>query len=1215
MPSPFQHGSSSKAGLRGGGHQFSEKESELASILARPRGNQNQVTNDGVRVFVDLSKHTIVNFVDLVAQQHAQRALARKKEAKLAKKQQHAKRIVEVESDAMDIDPTPEEGATAAAGGGSAAAGATGGTESTTHSEMEGEDVGESVGESDNSDNSENSDDSNDDDGENPPPKKDFLDNLMDRFEKLYYVLDEEDEEERRAIEEGRPQKKRSRWDFESYDMNDDFIDDSEAMVQSMGIKLRPKESGFYVCRGPIVMVPAEEPSAPRKRGGGGGGGGGGRRKAPATTTTTAKGSNLAIVESAIEWASEVSESERKLSGKSNGEGSSTVPKKKRTTKAKGAATDDIENDAADTNNDSDKQTKAPAPKRTKAKTAKTLAAAALVAAAAELSSAASTTTSTPPNDSSTPKPTTTSKASTTTKTKTAASAPKPSGSSPPSSSTAAIPVVTVDSPPPVPMDGMEEGPSSQPPPSRPVSPLKSKSKPKSKASALQQDHTLSTDAITDDALTEDDANQDSHLMDTRPDPVVVDASNEATHPAVASDRMSTSRSPSPLPSRVLSLGQGDMSDDDFDTDDQVTELGPRPEEPLPDEVMEPFKVIEDLASQELWEANIFFPRSLRTPLLEFVSTALECDKGSIKVVPELFFQHLQSVLPFSISTMKKIAYRALLPNWIKERDACRITQTEELRERVHKIWKDSGMASQSQTEDADGEANHSSDEGGIGKPPQKKFPWNQQLRMLLWEIMEKIMEVRQLRHELHLVKKTFPAPPSDSKTRKDSYQQLLHSFPEGSTTSYEISRQYSQLKEKLHKKEKADSKSDVSNIVLTAKAKAVIAANALSRQASKAIVTPTAGPSNPTVKMTKSNSSTKLTAASASTSSPTIPAETPTAVTSSSSPLLTTTNAALGVVPRAHSPPIARRASPSPEPMQSLIQQIQQTRQTQSQQQSAPRAHFSYTGGPMSSSSAASSLNKKRKNSDGAAAQGSGSSIDPLVIGGSPTQEQDSGYNRRRSPQGYYRDTGYPSQVSYSSSDIPGRNTASASSSVTTNKKAKAAAGDYGDYGGQASGTSGSGRGMESMSSSGHGRSMGGGGGRAGGVHDGPGYLQQQQQPSSTMRRSYSPPPLPMHQQPPTAYQSRQPQSQQQHHHYSHHDSPDMQQYHHHRRPPQHEMSGGGLYSSPQPTSSSSIARRPGGVMQQRPPPPHQQRLPDDHLRHPGPHRPQQPPPPHYRR
>lgn len=85
----------------------------------------------------------------------------------------------------MEVDPPEETG-----------------PESAVQSEVDGdgEDVGESVGESDNSDNSDNnSEDSNDNDSDNPPPKKDFLDNLMDRFEKLYYVLDEEDEEERRV--------------------------------------------------------------------------------------------------------------------------------------------------------------------------------------------------------------------------------------------------------------------------------------------------------------------------------------------------------------------------------------------------------------------------------------------------------------------------------------------------------------------------------------------------------------------------------------------------------------------------------------------------------------------------------------------------------------------------------------------------------------------------------------------------------------------------------------------------------------------------------------------------------------------------------------------------------------------------------------------------------------------------------------------------------
>lgn len=37
-------------------------------------------------------------------------------------------------------------------------------------------------------------------------------------------------------------------------------------------------------------------------------------------------------------------------------------------------------------------------------------------------------------------------------------------------------------------------------------------------------------------------------------------------------------------------------------------------------------------------------------------------------------------------------------------------------------------------------------------------------------------MEIRQAKHELHLVKASFPAPPTDSKTRKDAYQTVSDS-------------------------------------------------------------------------------------------------------------------------------------------------------------------------------------------------------------------------------------------------------------------------------------------------------------------------------------------------------------------------------------------------------------------------------------------------------
>ncbi|KAG0280026.1 hypothetical protein BGZ95_011535 [Linnemannia exigua] len=1276
MPSSFQQGSSSaKTSIRGAGLQFSRSDAELASILARPRGEQTQVTNDGVRVFVDLSKHTIVNFVDLVAQQHAQRTLARKKEAKLAKKQQHAKRIVDAESsDAMEVD-APEET----------------GPESATHSEAEGDgdDGGESVGESDNSDNSDSSEDSNDDNSDNPPPKKDFLDNLMDRFEKLYYVLDEEDEEERRAHEEGRPQKKRSRWDFESYDVNDDFIDDSEAMVQSMGIKLKPKESGFYVCRGPLEMVPVDEPAPGKRRGTGGGatGGGGGRRRAPAGAAATSKGSNLAIVESAIEWTSEVSEAEKKSSSKSsNGE---AAPKKKRTTKAKGMPADDADND---TNNDSDKQTKAPATKRTKAKSTKTqvaesTTAAADVSAAESPAAANTTTTPTPPSESTPPKPTATTatpKASSSSKTKNTTASKAAAAVPSSTSSIAAIPIVTIESPPASSMDGVEDHSTPHPPPSRPASPLKSKPRKKSKATAAQTDGALSADPATDDALTEDDTAQHGISKDTGADPAVAKTTSKVMPPTNAADQESKSRTSSPAPQK---LSQSSTRDDGLDAEDVVTERGPKPEEPLPEELRPSFKAIEELVEKERWDANDSFPLHLRTAMFTFGHLAIEYCKGSGKIIPEMYFDHLRSLMPYQNNTFRKLIYRVLLPNWIKDLEFEKTKLIGQFTERTNKILLTSGLSNQAAAQDADGEAN-----SGDEERPQKKFPWTHDLRLLLWETMEMFMEIRQAKHELHLVRDSYPAPPTDSKTRKDAYQTLLASFPNKWTTSYEISRQYSQLKEKVQKQRVDKKEVEVVKPILTSKVKAVSAGSAGSQKSSKATATsstgpsaassgklarstsstklttavastvsstkpppaatPTTPPTKPTPAATPVASSTKSTAAVTSTTSPPLPTKTPTtAATASSSPLLTNNSSlpavsrgstpsiarpatpsaptATGTIPTARSSSTVRRATATPEPPQPLThhapkpqpsQQAQHRPQSQQPphsqvQQQAPRTHFSYTGGPMSNSTAASSLGKKRKNSEGVA-QGSGSSNNPLVI--DESQEQDMGYDRRRSPQAYYRDSGYPSQVSYSSQDL------TRASPVASNKKAKASPGDYGDYGGPTTSTTGLSRGMESTASySGYQRGVGSSrGGRAvagpeGRARDGPAQTQQ----PPTVRRTYSPPPPPMQQQRiPPVYRSRQPEATTQYR-----DNLDIPSYHHHRQQ-QHEMpgtgggGGGEMYSSSMHSRSPPMApssspgpgsgRHPGGPLQR---PPSHQRTPDEHLRHPGTHRSHQSSSTHY--
>ncbi|KAF8937344.1 hypothetical protein BGZ58_002889 [Dissophora ornata] len=81
---------------------------------------------------------------------------------------------------------------------------------------------------------------------------------------------------------------------------------------------------------------------------------------------------------------------------------------------------------------------------------------------------------------------------------------------------------------------------------------------------------------------------------------------------------------------------------------------------------------------------------------------------------------------------------------------------------------------------------------------------WTQGLRLLLWEIMEKFMELRAAAKELHAIDSTFPMHESEMLTRDNAYQKILACFPQGWMTVSEITRQYSLLKEKVSNQEQA---------------------------------------------------------------------------------------------------------------------------------------------------------------------------------------------------------------------------------------------------------------------------------------------------------------------------------------------------------------------------------------------------------------------------
>ncbi|KAF9360231.1 hypothetical protein BGX34_007884 [Mortierella sp. NVP85] len=641
-------------------------------------------------------------------------------------------------SAAMDVDP-PE---------GEEALGEADSEAEDDEEEEEDEDENEDGTEAEDEDDEDDPDD--DEEGEDDPESsrrepKDFLDALTEKYAGLEEGNEGEDEDEDEDDDgKERVLKRPSRWDTEHYDIEDEFIDDSEMMLEAIGM-VRPKMDGFFAYRGPVETTnedPDSSDAGPRTKRSAK------KKQAASSPLNTTKGSSkgnkgsssLAVMENANDSTSELSEMDDKpkavkasaSSGLANsttpGDNQSafgsteavagsttTTPTKKKTAPSKAkAAAKDIAKDGAEANKDSDKDSKSGTTKKAKAKPSKAAAAAAAAAAA-----------------------------------------------------TSTTPIVRVDSPPP--SDAAADQSIPPPVPSRSSSPSRSKSKAKATATIeIDLTGTSSGDVEMSVATTESMSN---------------DANESLRSPTTESASKS---SPS---------GEGSSK-----------AKGTKNLEPLNEEVQTAYNIVAELAKKETWEVRARFPPHIKPHLFECARIALTT-RSSGYVLEDNFFFHLQTVLPYNKFTLKKLVYRNVLPKWIADLEAQKARLIDQFTTRANNVWKSSGMAD---LPDKDGDGDVAMGEEG---KPQKKFPWTQDLRLLLWETMEKFMEILAAKQEFRTIDESQPAPFSDSKTRKDAYQTLLQSFPPGCMTSYEISRQYSQLKEKVQKQEKKETESNSTTV------------------------------------------------------------------------------------------------------------------------------------------------------------------------------------------------------------------------------------------------------------------------------------------------------------------------------------------------------------------------------------------------------------------
>ncbi|KAG0225855.1 hypothetical protein BGW41_004485 [Actinomortierella wolfii] len=584
-------------------------------------------------------------------------------------------------------------------------------------------------------------DDDDDDEVELRERPGDFLEALAAKYAALEEFEndgeDEDDDDEEEDVP--RTHKKPSRWDTERYDVEDEFIDDSEMMLEDIGM-VKPKIEGFFVYRGPVE------------------------------TTVDEKSSNLSIVERANDSVSEMSEAD---DSKTDGASSKKSSGKDST----------ADKDSVDASEGSAR--KKAAGSRAKSNLSKEV-----------MPSQKSATSATKDQDATT------------------------SGGG--GASTSAV----TPSPPVTGTSGASVDKTTS------ASTAKRKAKAKATVAAngvdsenessVKINKSKSADA---EPIRDSPVDQDTTMMDVSHDTEVsfssdagADAVDEASLSGSNAKAVGHGKSPSPskvttttaTPNRPESAPKPKTKAGSKDVEKKKPS---KPAAPLTAEVQRYLNIIADLAKKETWEVKNKFPPHIKPPLWEATKAALR-DRSSGYLLDESFIEALMDILPYNRFTIRKLLYRNVLPVWIPELEEQKKKLEEKFDQQVKRVWKESGyeeMEKKRQQEQAsDGDVvMKSEDVAADGSDdqvkPTKRFPWTQELRLVLWEVMEKHMEILAAMAQLHVSDPSFPMAPSESKTRKDAYQVLVASFPPGWETTYGISRQYSQLKEKVTRQKRGE--------------------------------------------------------------------------------------------------------------------------------------------------------------------------------------------------------------------------------------------------------------------------------------------------------------------------------------------------------------------------------------------------------------------------
>ncbi|KAJ3358045.1 hypothetical protein HDU83_000102 [Entophlyctis luteolus] len=224
-------------------------------------------------------------------------------------------------------------------------------------------------------------------------------------------------------------------------------------------------------------------------------------------------------------------------------------------------------------------------------------------------------------------------------------------------------------------------------------------------------------------------------------------------------------------------------------------------------------KYLKQERKKESFDDKKTFPEKLRPPLLECCKTAVQHDE-----LDENFVRHLKKVLPYNSFTLRRLVGRTMLNYGLMKAKVGLELKTAEFHGLVDTLCQQQGIDG---PQDPANNSDHQQSNPGPESissltvvPERKKFRFNEELKVVLWNLLVMEWEQVELKHLLDVLEAgggsvsneggSGGSGPNvvkltDASVRKSVYAKLVPFWPSGWMSSNDISREYSLFKRRIN--------------------------------------------------------------------------------------------------------------------------------------------------------------------------------------------------------------------------------------------------------------------------------------------------------------------------------------------------------------------------------------------------------------------------------